>query len=201
MWEQALLIIVSVVGFIIVWFPSLGTGKIRTISNWAGIFTFSIPWFILPFTTQPKIPGMFGIVITGVGITFFIFGMILSMKASRKIFEVVGMAGHAEPSRLLTDGPYGFARHPIYCGLFLAMLGWSLIWSGVYSTLLMPILYLLFRIEAKLEEKQVEKKFGEDYVTYRKKVPAFFPTILAIPLLIIAIMIIVGIVLSQIPLS
>lgn len=195
------MILVSIVGFIIVWLPSLGTRKIRTISNWVGIFTFSIPWFVLPFTIQPKIPEMLGIVITGVGIAFFIFGMILSMKASRKIFQVVGMAGHAEPSRLVTDGPYGFVRHPIYCGLFLAMLGWSLIWGGVYSIFLIPILYLLFRIEAKLEENQVEKKFGESYVTYRKKVPAFFPIILAVPLLIIIIMIIVGIVLSQIPLS
>jgi len=201
MWEQAFLILVSIGGFIIVCLPGLGTGKIRTISNWIGIFTFSIPWFILPFTTQPKIPEMFGIVITSIGLAFFIFGLVFSMRASRKIFEVVGRAGHAEPSRLVTDGPYGFVRHPIYCGLFFAMLGWSLIWNGVYSILLMPILYFLFRIEAKLEEKQVEKKFGESYVTYRKKVPAFFPIILAVPLIIIAITIIVGIVLSQIPLS
>lgn len=200
MWEQSILILFSVVGAVIVRL-GLGAGKIRIIANWTGMFTFMIPWFVLPFVTQPKIPGMLGIVMTGVGIAFFVFGTALLMKASRRIFQVVGAVAHAEPSRLLTEGPYGFVRNPIYCGLFFAVLGWSLAWSGVYSTLLMPIFYLLLRMEAKREEKQLEKKFGETYVTYRKKVPAFFPVILAAPLLVTAVIIIVGIILSQIPIS
>lgn len=79
------------------------------------------------------------------------------------------------------------------------MLGWSLIWGGTYAVFLMPLLYLLFRIEARLEEKQVEKKFGEQYVAYRKKTPTFFSIILVIPLVLIMISIVVGILLDQIP--
>jgi len=201
-WEQTLWVIVSIAGFVVVWLPGLGSGRIKTIANWTGIAIFSIPWFWLPFTTQPRISGALGIILTAAGILFFIFGMALCGIATRKIFEVVGLAGHAEPSRLVTEGTYGFVRHPIYSGLFMGMFGWSLIWGGVYSLLLTPILYLLFRLEAWLEEKLVvEKKFGEAYSAYRKKVPAFFPTILVVPLLIIALSIILGILLGWVPVA
>jgi len=202
MWEQTLWVLVSVAGFIVVWLPGLGPGRIKTIANWTGIAIFSIPWFWLPFTAQPRISGVLGIILTIVGILFFIFGLALCRMASRKIFEVVGWAGHAEPSGLVTEGTYGFVRHPIYSGLFMGMFGWSLVWGGVYSIILTPILYLLFRLEAWLEEKLVlEKKFGDAYAAYRKRVPAFFPTILVVPLLTIAILIILGILLGWVPIA
>lgn len=185
MWEQIFWVLTSMAGFVVVWLPGLGLGRIKTIANWTGIAMFSIPWFWLPFTTQPRISGVLGLILTAAGILFFIFGMALCGRAWRKILEVVGWAGHAEPSRLVTEGTYGFVRHPIYSGLFVGMFGWSLIWGGAWSILLTPILYLLFRLEAWLEEKLVlERKFGGAYVAYRKKVPAFFPTVLIIPLLI-----------------
>lgn len=190
MWEQIFWVIVSVTGFVVVWIPGLGSGRIKTIANWTGIAIFSIPWFLLPFTTQPRISEVLGPILSAAGIFFFIFGMALCGKATRKIYDVVGWAGHAEPSRLVTEGTYGFARHPIYSGLFLGMFGWSLIWGGVYSILLTPILYSLFRLEAWMEEMlTLERKFGETYATYRRKVPAFFPTTLIIPLSIIAFLI------------
>ncbi len=76
----------------------------------------------------------------------------------------------------------------------MAMLGWTLIWGGVYSILLTPILYSLFILEAWLEEKlTLTKRFGEAYAAYRKKIPAFFPIVLIVPLLITALTIGVGI--------
>ena len=104
MWEQILWILISIVGLAIVLLPGLGSKNLKMMANWIGIVTFSVPWFWMPFTAQPKISGLLGIVLAGGGIPLFIFGMILSMRASRKIFVVVGMAGHAEPSRLVTDG-------------------------------------------------------------------------------------------------
>jgi len=199
-WEQALWILVSIIGFVIVLLPGIKSKNLRMAANWIGIVTFCISWFWMPFTTQPKMSGLLGMVLSGGGIALFIFGMIFAVMAAKKIFQVVGRAGHAEPTSLVIDGPYRIVRHPIYCGLFLAMLGWSLAWGGVYATFLMPLLYLLFRIEARIEERQVEKKFGDQYVAYREKTPAFFSVILAIPPILVIISIIVGIWLGQIPL-
>ncbi|MEW6042983.1 MAG: isoprenylcysteine carboxylmethyltransferase family protein [Thermoproteota archaeon] len=200
MLEQALWVLVSMIGFPIIWIPNIKPKNLRIIANWIGMDLFIFSWFWMPFTAQPKISGLLGVLFVGGGIPLFIFGMIFVATAARKILKVVGPAGHAVPASLVTDGPYRFVRHPLYCGLFLGMLGWSLIWGGVYSIFLMPVLYLILRIEARLEEKQVEKKFGDLYVDYRKKTPAFFPVILTIPLTLIMISIIVGIWLDQIPL-
>ena len=201
MWEQVVWILASPVGFILVWFPGLGSGSLRTIVNWIGIAIFSIPWFWLPFTAQPHITGLPGIWLAFAGYIFFIFGFVLCGIGSRKISEAVGWAGHAEPSRLVTDGIYRYLRHPVYSGLFIGMLGWALIWNGVYSILLLPVLLFLLWLEAWLEEKLVlEKKFGEIFHSYRNNVPAFFPSLLGVPLLITAIFVIVGVLVGWFPL-
>ncbi len=198
--EQALWVLVGAVGFPLIWIPGIRSKNRRIIVNWIGMDIFFFSWFWLPFTTQPKISGLFGNVLSGEGIALFIFGMIFVAMSARKILKVVGPAGHAVPTSLVTDGPYRFVRHPLYCGLFLGMLGWSLIWGGVYAIFLMPLLYLFLRIEARFEEKQVMKRFSEEYVAYRKKTPAFFSIVLAIPPILVIISIIVGILFGQISL-
>lgn len=206
MWEQILWVFVSMIGGVVVLLQQytvhagIRSKNLRIIVNYIGMIVFIDPWFWLPFTIQPKISGPLGVTLAGGGIVLFIFGMTFVVVAARKILKVVGRVGHADPPRLVTDGPYRFVRHPVYCGLFLGVLGWFLMWGGTHSTFLLPVLYLMLRIESRLEEKQLEKKFGDQYVAYRKKTPAFFPVILTIPLTLIMISIIVGIWLGQIPL-
>ena len=77
---------------------------------------------------------------------------------------------------LVTSGPFSRLRNPLYAGNFLLSLGLSCL-SGVWWFL---ILYLfLFWIQyipiVAWEEALLEKKFGEEYLNYKKAVPRFFP--------------------------
>lgn len=201
MWEQILWVLVSFAGFVMVWIPGLGSGRIRTIANWTGIAIFSLPWFWLPFTSQPRVPGVSGFALTLAGGVYLIFGFGLCAIGTRKIAEAVGWSGHGDPSRLVTDRVYRLIRHPVYSGLFTAMLGWALIWEGVYAILLMPALLLLFMLEAWLEERLLRKKFGGAFEAYRRSVPAFFPAVMAVPLLVTAILVALGILWGSIPVA
>ncbi len=72
---------------------------------------------------------------------------------------------------LKTKGAYKFFRHPIYIGIALSCLGISLGMGslpGILFTFLIIIPLNIFR--AKKEEKELEKKFGKDYLEYKSKV-------------------------------
>jgi protein-S-isoprenylcysteine O-methyltransferase Ste14 len=75
---------------------------------------------------------------------------------------------------LVTTGPYGIVRHPIYSGGIGIAYGWALVAQGwltlVYATL--PFLFL--EIKSAREERWLVEKFP-DYESYRRKVPKLVP--------------------------
>jgi len=75
--------------------------------------------------------------------------------------------------RLVTEGLYGYVRHPIYTITIAAyVIAPSLTVDRVIFTLA-NLLYLWFAIP--LEERKLIETFGEQYEHYREKVPALFP--------------------------
>ncbi len=77
--------------------------------------------------------------------------------------------------KLVTDGVYAYMRHPQYTGFMLLTLGLIVHWATILLLVMWPILaYQYYRL-AKIEEKEMEEEFGEEYIEYRKRVPMFIP--------------------------
>ncbi len=80
-----------------------------------------------------------------------------------------------ETNQLVEDGPYGCMRHPMHLGLFLFPLAFAFL-SGSLSFILIiapsEIILMLIMIFV-IEEPEAIRKFGNQYLEYRKKVPAF----------------------------
>ncbi len=76
--------------------------------------------------------------------------------------------------KLITNGIYKYARHPRYIEHPLWALGLGLTFG--YFNLIWFFLYLLvsFVSVAYFEEQELIKRYGEQYLEYKKKVPAFF---------------------------
>lgn len=76
--------------------------------------------------------------------------------------------------QLITDGIYKYARHPRYLEHPLWSLGLGLTFG--YTSLIWFSLYLLigFAVVAYFEEQELIKRYGEGYLEYKKKTPAFF---------------------------
>jgi protein-S-isoprenylcysteine O-methyltransferase Ste14 len=62
-------------------------------------------------------------------------------------------------------------------GLFLLLFGFGFIRNSVTLTFIVtPFFIILNYIEIKkIEEPEIEKRFGKDYIEFRKKTPMFIP--------------------------
>jgi protein-S-isoprenylcysteine O-methyltransferase Ste14 len=74
-------------------------------------------------------------------------------------------------AELVTSGPYGHVRHPIYTGLVLVLAGYTLAWSNWTLALLFGFLALkYFQAKASVEEDWLLERFPE-YKSYMRRVP------------------------------
>ena len=69
------------------------------------------------------------------------------------------------------SGIYGFTRNPMYLGMVFILLA-GVIKFGNGITILIPVLFIwymnIFQIQP--EEEMMEKKFGEEFLDYKKNV-------------------------------
>jgi len=81
--------------------------------------------------------------------------------------------------KLVTSGPFGYVRNPLYLGNMLMYLGIVLVAGGKMMWPLFLVTLMFFIIQysliVSLEQETLKKKFGEEYLAYCKNVPALFP--------------------------
>lgn len=101
-----------------------------------------------------------------IGLIFFIWGFVLLKPAA-----AIGFA-----KKLRDSGAYGLTRNPMYFGLNAAFWGIGLLLdktSVIFGAFIWSLLNYLNVI--LFEEKEIFKKFGEEYTEYKKRVPRFIP--------------------------
>ncbi|MDD5399261.1 MAG: methyltransferase, partial [Dehalococcoidia bacterium] len=67
--------------------------------------------------------------------------------------------------------------NPMLMGIFLVFFGVGILTGSLSLTLLYsPIFVLFFYFQiTRVEEKEMELKFGQAYLEYKQRVPRFFP--------------------------
>jgi protein-S-isoprenylcysteine O-methyltransferase Ste14 len=86
-----------------------------------------------------------------------------------------GVAALKAEHELIVSGPYRWVRHPIYCGLALALAGTALAigeWRGVLA-LALALIAIVHRV--LVEESFMRQQFGASYDTYARRVRALVP--------------------------
>ena len=81
------------------------------------------------------------------------------------------------PPRLVTTGPYAYVRNPMLTGVFTLLFGFGALFGSVSLLVVFTPLFILINVwELKIiEEPELIKRLGEDYIEYRKRTPMFFP--------------------------
>jgi protein-S-isoprenylcysteine O-methyltransferase Ste14 len=77
--------------------------------------------------------------------------------------------------QLATTGPYSKIRHPQYDAFVLIMFGFLLQWPTILTLPMFPVLVWMYVRLARQEEREAIAEFGDTYVRYAQKTPAFFP--------------------------
>ncbi|MFX1368333.1 MAG: methyltransferase family protein [Promethearchaeota archaeon] len=135
------------------------------------IYVLSLPWnlpihFLLSVGT--------GLVLLATGFPLIILTL-RSLSLNRAFGDELYLA--SEQSKLITTGPYAYTRNPLYLSATILFIGWTLLLRYTFL-LLVTVMYLfLFRFAAKWEEEELAERFGEEYLSYKKRVPFFIPRI------------------------
>jgi protein-S-isoprenylcysteine O-methyltransferase Ste14 len=83
-----------------------------------------------------------------------------------------------EDHALITSGPYGLVRHPIYTGLLLALIGFALARGESRGILAVALAFYAFWRKLRIEERWMREQFGAAYEQYSKRVAALIPFVL-----------------------
>lgn len=76
-----------------------------------------------------------------------------------------------ETTTLVTSGPFRLSRNPIYVALVLLMIGIGFQFDTVWAILLaLPVAAALRQLTVLPEERYLERRFGDTYQTYRRRV-------------------------------
>jgi protein-S-isoprenylcysteine O-methyltransferase Ste14 len=76
---------------------------------------------------------------------------------------------------LATAGPYSYVRHPQYVGFVLVMFGFLVQWPTLLTLAMFPVLVFMYLKLARAEERETLGSFGDSYLGYMARVPAFIP--------------------------
>jgi len=84
------------------------------------------------------------------------------------------IAGHRE-QRLVTSGIRAHVRHPVYVAHLCEMLAWSVGTGLAVLYALTAFAVVTGAVMIRLEDKELEQRFGEEYRRYQERVPAIVP--------------------------
>ena len=117
--------------------------------------------------------------IAWVGVVLCVTGLLFCVWArftlGRNWSGVVTFKGGHE---LITRGPYGIVRHPIYTGLLAMFLGTVIVLGHIGAVIALPLVFWGLWIKLRYEEKLMLQKFPDDYTAYQRRVKRLIPFIL-----------------------
>ena len=84
------------------------------------------------------------------------------------------------PKELVVVGFYRYVRNPMYVGIILILIGYFL-WFGYWSLLIYTAsVFIVIHLFVTLyEEPTLQRKFGESYEKYCRRVPRWIPRLRA----------------------
>ena len=144
---------------------------------WAGVGALTGPWRNVALYSTPWswIPA--GLLF---GAGFWIYsraGAHFSWAQLGGLPEV--LAEHRE-QRLVTTGIRAQVRHPVYLAHLCEMLAWSVGTGLLVCWLLTGFAIVTGAVMIRMEDAELEKRFGEEYTAYRKHVPAVLPRLISV---------------------
>lgn len=81
--------------------------------------------------------------------------------------------------RVATSGPYARVRHPQYTAFVVILFSFLLQWPTILTVVMFPILVFMYARLARREERDSLERFGDAYLAYAERTPAFVPRLRA----------------------
>lgn len=121
----------------------------------------------IPFVTGASVRTLssIGWLIALLGFALSLSGILAFRRAHTTMFPFEAA------TRVVQNGPYRFTRNPMYLGATVTYIGIALAMNVGWPLILLPlVLWGLYRWVIRVEEQYLTNLFGEEYVTYTKRV-------------------------------
>ncbi len=142
---------------------------IYVLTTWVGI---NVSWLHMGGHLWANLLG-FGeageMVEMAIGLSIVFIGVSLLIEGWREVYQA------RREGRFASDRLYSVVRHPQYTGIFLALFGQLVHWPTILTLALFPVIVWAYVRLARKEERKMIAAFGEEYLSYQRGVPAFFP--------------------------
>jgi len=87
------------------------------------------------------------------------------------LWSAILILANVPRGRLITGGPYGWVKHPLYVAVALLVLPWAgFLFDTWLGAVIGAILHLASRIFAPAEEAELSRTFGAAWQTYSSRV-------------------------------
>ena len=129
---------------------------------WRHVRLYSTPWSWLPAAA-----------LFGVGI--FLYSQSGAHFSWRQLGGLPEVLPNQREQRLVTTGIRSRVRHPVYLGHLCEMVAWSLGSGLVVCWSLTAFAVITEAVMIRMEEAELEKRFGTEYSRYQRSVPAVLP--------------------------
>jgi len=104
------------------------------------------------------------------GAILLVLGVCMLVFAGRAIVRAYGR------DELATTGMFGVVRHPIYSAWIVFIIPGLVLFSRSWLLLFTPLVaYLVFKMRIQREDEYLEKRFGQAYLDYRRRVNEIIP--------------------------
>lgn len=159
-----------------------GWRQARAIALLPGNVNVTIPALILVFVQGPDVGwglgGVAGVLVAALGVALMLgaFGVWLWTVV---LFQRIGrgtLAAWDPTSRLVVVGPYRYLRNPMISAVATFLAGEAIFfgsaWIGLWAAIFIAVnsAYFIF-----VEEPGLERRFGAEYLVYKRKVPRWIP--------------------------
>src|SRR5437762_5725885 len=147
--------------------PQRGTDHRLTVIFIAFSGTFAaISASILPGGTRRDGLILFGDLLATAGLAYSVWGL----AYLRRSFSII-----PEARRLVTGGPYGLSRHPVYLGEIATALGINIATGGWLSAVAIAYFVICELLRIGWEERILAQAFPGEYPEYARRVPRYIP--------------------------
>ena len=80
--------------------------------------------------------------------------------------------GDGGPRRLITGGPFGVMRHPLFVAIGVGQMGLFLALPSVFTLVSLVVGAAVIANQARIEDRALERRFGGEWRAYAARVPA-----------------------------
>lgn len=149
-------------------------GKLKNVFGSGPLGIIIIVLLIIILLKIENILNLKKIILNNYLILLIIFLMVVGLIIV--VHAMISLPVSKRGKELVTKGPYKYVRHPIYSAvIFLFYPAIALLLKSWFLLIGTVLVYLIFKIVIRYEEKHLIETFGDKYKEYMNNVQQFIP--------------------------